>query len=325
MTVSADSQVILLLCSHLGLPSNSPFEPLTTRLWNPLARKIRASPLERPAALLDQSPMDLQTTLEMAAEEAERITGLLDRAGVLAIELERLESLGIWAITRADDDYPARFKERLGDNAPPVLFGAGTRSLAGLPGLAIVGSRDVNEIGQSAAQFLGNACATVDWVVYSGGARGVDGLAMNAALANGGRVVGVLADSLERTVRSTDLRGALEDGNLTLLTPYSPKAPFSVGAAMGRNRLVYALADFAVVVASDAEKGGTWAGAVEAIKHEWVPVFVCKGDDFPEGNHRLLKMGAAAFPFPFNETPDKLPDWFARKGPRTVRQLELFS
>lgn len=29
---------------------------------------------------------------------------------------------------------------------------------------------------------------------------------------------------------------------------------------MGRNKLIYTLADYALVIASDAETGGTWAG-----------------------------------------------------------------
>ena len=84
---------------------------------------------------------------------------------------------------------------------------------------------------------------------------------MSSALESQGRVVCLLADSLERAIRSAENRSALESGNLLLLTPYSPKAPFSVGAAMGRNRLIYTLADYAMVVASDVETGGTWAGA----------------------------------------------------------------
>ena len=107
--------------------------------------------------------------------------------------------------------------------------------------------------------------------VVSGGARGTDRLAMGAALDAGGVAFGVLADSLERTVRQPDLRQLLLDGQLVLLTPYAPTAGFSVGAAMGRNKVIYGLADFAVVVSSDYQTGGTWAGAVEALKGGWCP------------------------------------------------------
>ena len=51
-----------------------------------------------------------------------------------------------------------------------------------------------------------------------------------------------------------------------LCTPYGPDAPFSPGNAMGRNKLIYAQSLVTLVVASDRETGGTWSGAVEALK-----------------------------------------------------------
>ena len=92
------------------------------------------------------------------------------------------------------------------------------------------------------------------------------------------------------------MRPKLIAGDLALITPYSPKAGFSVGTAMGRNKLIYALADYALVIASDAGKGGTWAGATEALKAGWAPVFVLSGPDAPEGNQQLLQKGALTFP-----------------------------
>ena len=59
-----------------------------------------------------------------------------------------------------------------------------------------------------------------------------------------------------------------------MVSPYHPTAGFSAGAAMGRNKLVYALSDVAVVVSSGQASGGTWTGASEALKAGWVPVLV---------------------------------------------------
>lgn len=313
MPLSADSQVILLLCSHLGLPPGSEPGPLKLREWNELAAKIHASPFGRPGGLVDASTSDLQSNLELSEDEADRVRNLLDRGGAMAIELERLESLGIWALTRADDDYPARFRERLKTAAPAVLFGAGPVANIGKPGLAVVGSRNVDEEGTAAAEFAGRVCAKVNWVVYSGAARGVDETSMQACLESGGNVVGVLADSLEKAVRAPLSRRALSEEQLTLLTPYSPKAPFSVGAAMGRNKLTYSLADYALVLASDADTGGTWAGAIEALKAGAVPVFVRDGEKIPDGNRKLLQRGAIAFPFPFPDEIDDLPAWLSEQ------------
>jgi predicted Rossmann fold nucleotide-binding protein DprA/Smf involved in DNA uptake len=313
MSLSPDSQVILLLCSHLGLPSGSEPGPLKLREWNELAAKIHASPFGRPGGLLDASTGELQSSLELSVDEAERIRSLLDRGGALAIELERLESLGIWAMTRADDAYPARFRERLKTAAPAVLFGAGPVANIGKPGLAVVGSRNADEEGTAAAEFAGRICAKVNWVVYSGAARGVDEISMQACLESGGNVVGILADSLEKAVRAPLSRRALSEEQLTLLTPYSPKTPFSVGSAMGRNKLIYALADYALVLASDADTGGTWAGATEALKAGCVPVFVRDGEKIPDGSRKLLQRGAIAFPFPFPDEIDDLPAWMGEQ------------
>ncbi len=320
MKLSPDSQAVLLLCSQLGLSPESGPAALTLREWNPLARQIAESALQTPAELLNRSADELQGLLGLTQEEAHRIQALLERGGALAVELERLESVGIWVLTRVDGDYPARIRDRLGAAAPPVRFGAGPKELLGRPGLAVVGSRNVDEAGQSVAEFLGRAGAASGLVVYSGAARGVDRQAMIAALQAQGQAVGVLADSLQRTVRPPETREALARGDLTLLTPYSPKAGFSVGAAMGRNKLIYVLADYAIVVASEAGEGGTWAGAIEALKQQWVPVFVRDGPGAPEGNRLLLQEGAQPFPVPFPRQAEELGDWLKEHGRRERRE-----
>ena len=301
MKLIEDSQVILLLCSQLGLSSSGELNALTLREWNPLARKIAASEMKRPGALLDLSAQTIAQQLNVSSAEADRYAALLARGGTLALELERLESLGIWVSTRADDAYPARYRQRLKDAAPPVLFGAGTLDLIGQSGLAVVGSRSVDEKRKEFAKFIGAACARAGLIVYSGGARGTDAIAMGTALDSQGQAVGVLADSLEKAIRTPDVRAMIARTDLALLTPYSPSAGFSVGAAMGRNKLIYGLADYALIIASDLEKGGTWAGATEALKAGWVPVFVLDSDDAPAGNRRLLKMGAQPFPQSFSD------------------------
>jgi len=322
--ISLDSQTIILLCSHLGLSPNPEFTPLTLREWNPLARKLQTAKL-RPAVLLGWSAADFQAQLSTSTEEADRFATLLERSSALAIALERLESLGIKALTRADSDYPQRYRERLKDSAPAILFYAGEKNLLGQPGIAVVGSRHLDDAGQECAKFIGNACGISGQVLYSGGAKGVDTLSMEAALEARGTAVGVLADSLEKNVRTHNK--ALRQGDLCMVTPYSPNAGFSVGAAMGRNRLIYCLADFAIVVASDAETGGTWAGATETLKNRWVPVFVLAHAAMPEGNRLLLQKGALPFDHPFKGSPLKLAEWLEEKSsnqPKTPIQPGLF-
>ncbi len=119
----------------------------------------------------------------------------------------------------------------------------------------------------------------------------------------------MLADSFEKPIRNLDSQAAIRRGDLCLVTPYAPNAPFTVGTAMSRNRLIYTLADHAIIVASEVEKGGTWAGATDALRAKWLPVFVLEHPAMPEGNTALLQKGALAFPHPFKENRLKLKEW----------------
>jgi predicted Rossmann fold nucleotide-binding protein DprA/Smf involved in DNA uptake len=292
--MSDDGGVVAMLCSYLGLGGSDepPAAPLTLREWNALARKIHDSEIKYPRSLLGLSAEQLAKRLGLSVAEGDRIARLLSRGGSLALDLEHLAASGIWCVTRMDDAYPARLRNTLKHQAPPVLFGAGEFEIFQKPSIAIVGSRNLDESGESFARTLGSLCAWHSVAVVSGGARGTDRVAMRAALKGGGHAVGILADSLVRTIRQPDVREFVTDGRLVLLTPYQPDNGFSVGAAMGRNKIIYGASDYSVVVSSDYQTGGTWAGAVETLTAGWCPVFVRSGASVGPGNRELINKGA---------------------------------
>ncbi|MGH8058271.1 MAG: DNA-processing protein DprA, partial [Candidatus Entotheonellia bacterium] len=188
---SADAQAILLLCSSLGLPRgiSDEVKPLRQDEWNDLARRIADSGLKRPGALLEADPESLRDVLRLSSALIERLQRLLTRGGPLAIELERLSSVGIWALTRADESYPKRLKQILGAKSPSVLFGAGDQELLTRRGVAVVGSRDVDEAGARFAEDIGRSCAKSGLTVISGAAKGVDRQSMTGALEADGSAV----------------------------------------------------------------------------------------------------------------------------------------
>jgi predicted Rossmann fold nucleotide-binding protein DprA/Smf involved in DNA uptake len=325
MKQSDASLVLFSLGSRLGSSDASEAKPLSTREWSELEQKLKLNSVDL-SELSGMTSAQMQTVLQIDHDRAERIARLLARSATLHRELERLETLGIWLITRLDEQYPSRLIERLERTAPLMLYGAGDPQLLNQRGLAVVGSRNIDERGFELTEFVGRACAESNLIVYSGGARGVDKTAMVAALAAGGSAAGLLADSLEKAVRGSDVRAAIEESHLVLATPYSPQANFNVGTAMARNKLIYALSDFALVIASEAERGGTWAGAEEALASGWVPVFVIDGPNVPEGNRLLLKRGAIPLSDSLNLT-SSLNDWLeSHVQPRSpeVAQGSLF-
>lgn len=290
---SADGLAVLALTSRLGLRGGADEPaPVTPRTWARVQRTLDAMGL-RPADLLGRDARELGELLG-APSSGEAIARLAARATTLSLEIERLNTRGVWVLSIADEPYPHRLRDRLGDAAPTVLFGVGAQSLLQAGGVAIVGSRDADAAAIDFAEQAGAAVAHSGRPVVSGGARGIDAAAMRGAADAGGTVVGVLADNLERAAREPTVRGLARDDRLILLSPYGPAVPFSAGNAMGRNRLIYCMADAAVVVVTSEGSGGTWAGATEALKACWVPVHVQIGEGMPSGNGALAARGAIA-------------------------------
>jgi predicted Rossmann fold nucleotide-binding protein DprA/Smf involved in DNA uptake len=231
--------------------------------------------------------------------DSARIKRLLDRGFLMSQAVECWQTRAIWVVSRADAEYPRGLKMRLKDDAPPVIYGCGEAAILDTGGLAVVGSRNVDDTLVEYTEGVGRLAAKARRTLVSGGARGIDQAAMRGALEAGGKVAGVLADNLEKAVLVRDHREVLMDGRLVLISPYDPVAGFNVGHAMQRNKLIYALADAALVVNSDYEKGGTWAGAIEQLeKLRLVPVYVRSNGETGKGLESLRRKGALPWPNP---------------------------
>ena len=283
MSVAEIDLTVSALLSRLAPSSVSPLTAL--EYWT-LSRSV---PLDE---LAGKSADELSAIFGIKPDIAARIPVLLERRMALAIATEEFEHRGFWVMTGNDPHYPQRLRDRLGDQAPAIIYGVGDRRLLNVDGIGVVGSRDIGPEQASVAQSVARTAAGQQVPVVSGGARGVDQQAMSAAFDYGGTVVGVLADSLLRTANDASIRHAVSEERLCLVTPYSPSAPFSAGNAMGRNKIIYGLSSAVVVVRSDKDSGGTWAGATEAIKKNFTAVYSWVGVGTGPGNGPLVDLGA---------------------------------
>lgn len=286
--LTEDTKAIILLCGVLG--KDRSVKSLSLIEYTLLVRWLIESGM-RPGDLLHKKNIP-DASLGSGLDE-HRLRALLGRGVQLGFAVEEWQSEGIWIISRSDTDYPVRYKKHLKDKAPPLLFGVGDRSLLTGGGLGIVGSRNVDREGEIFARHVAELCAHNQIPVVSGGARGVDHISMMAALKAGGTAIGVLAENLLRKSVEREARHALADRRLLLLSANHPSACFTVEGAMGRNKLIYAMADYGLIVSAEYKKGGTWAGAAEELKREVSrPVFVRIGRNAPLGNNKLLELGA---------------------------------
>jgi len=304
--LSLDTKAILLLTAPLiyGRSTRSA-DLLTPGEYKKFARHLRDIG-GKPADLLTP---DADRLLEdcHAVIDKNRLKRLLARGFLLSQAVEHWQARAIWVVSRADDAYPQQLKARLKEDSPAVLYGCGDRKILNTGGLAVVGSRNASETLLEFTRDIGRLAADAERTLISGGARGVDQAAMRGAWEAGGRVIGVLANGLEKAVTNREHRNLLLNDCLLLISPYDPNAGFNIGHAMQRNKLIYALADAALVVNADFNKGGTWAGAKEQLtKFHHVPVYVRSTDDTNKGLAALSKLGALPWPNPgdaggFNE------------------------
>jgi predicted Rossmann fold nucleotide-binding protein DprA/Smf involved in DNA uptake len=294
-TLTPDTQTVLLLCGELGQRGENGPKPLGLRQYNSLASWLRGQGL-RPGDLLTNLGQTRLEDLRTPELNPGRVAPLLERGAALALVVERWERSGLWVISRSDPQYPERLKRYLGHGAPPLLYGVGTIDLLGKGGLAVVGSRDRSEDDGEYARRVGELCARQGIAIVSGAAKGIDRDAMSGSIEAGGWALGVLAEGLAKTATSGQYRAGLVSDHLTLVSAYDPDSRWFAHLAMERNKLIYGLCDAALVVSSAAETGGTWAGAVEALNHRKVKVFVKLTGVVAPGNPKLESMGGIAFP-----------------------------
>lgn len=291
MPLSKRTQAILLLTSYFSKPAKNEAKPLTPTEWGHFAKWLHEQSLQ-PEILLAGN---IEKTLENWSDKTvtlERITQLLNRGTAMALAVEKWLRAGLWILTRSDEDYPERLKRRLKTVSPPIIFGCGNRKLLNQGGIAIVGSRHINDIDLDDTKILASNAANQGFSIVSGAAKGVDETAMLAALNAEGTAIGITADSLLKHALSAKYKKALMQNNLVLISPFYPEAGFNVGNAMARNKYIYCLADTAIVIHSGLT-GGTWTGAIENIKKKWVSLWVKTTVDKKAGNIQLVDKGGA--------------------------------
>ncbi len=314
-----DSQAVVLLCARLG-QRHDVAKPLTPKQYSALAKWLHERSL-RPRDLLQDTGRTHLADLHLTEVARDQVERLLDRGAALGVMVERWTSRGIWLISRGDEAYPARYKTYLQHRAPPIIYGVGELSSLQSGGfrLAVVGSREASEEDLVFAQRVGAACADQRIPLISGAAKGIDVEAMMAAINRKGTAIGVLADGLGRSAVAAPYHEAILDGRLTLISPYEPESPWQMFTAMERNKLIYALSDAALVVAWSDEKGGTWSGAVEALKQKQIPIYVKALCEIPAGNRKLVQFGAQEAP---REPWTNLRQLFAKSSPPNTPSVD---
>jgi DNA processing protein len=265
------------------------------------AMRLRAlvARFHSPENVLNASTSELSKTPHIGQTTAEAISKFLhspkrsEAEARIEQQFEKLEKLNASLITLWDHGYPNRLKEIY--DAPTFLFVRGTLTARDEKSIAVVGTRYPTDYGKNAAKKIVSALVKNGFCVISGLAIGIDAVAHNAALDNGGRTVAVLGNGIDNIY--TDVKGKfypkiLENGAIISeewigVVPMAENFP-------KRNRIISGLSLGAMIVESDI-KGGAMITAKYALDQNR-DVFALPGSIFSpksNGTNELIRDGRA--------------------------------
>ena len=218
---------------------------------------------------------------------------LAARAGVdLDQALKRVEQSGAQVLTWESDDYPRNLRNI--PQSPPVLYVKGTLIPADEWAIAVVGTRRASAYGREVTRELAGQLAASRVTIVSGLARGIDGMAHQAALDAGGRTIAVLGSGLdhvyppehkalaEKIIRA----GALVSDYPLGMPPESANFP-------PRNRIISGLAKGVVIV--EAPEGSGALITADFAAEQGRDVFAVPGSILLRscrGTNKLIQQGA---------------------------------
>ena len=270
-----------------------------TKYWVAFSRipaigRARIERLERHFGVLEEAWAAGSFELRAAGLEEKLVGAIVEQRRAISpdAELDRVQRLGIEALTWNDPRYPPRLKQI--DERPPVLYVRGTLEEKDEWSVGIVGTRRATTYGRQAAETIAGDLARQQITIISGLARGIDTVAHQAALAAGGRTIAVLPCPVDRVypTQNAGLAQSIREHG-ALVSEYPPDMPILRDFFWRRNRIVAGMT-LGVLVVEAGETSGALVTAKNAAD-ENREVFAVPGSIFSpysRGTNELIQSGA---------------------------------
>lgn len=229
----------------------------------------------------------------------ERICMLLSREPSLSFSFVEMSEWAIKILTILDDDYPKAIKNILGDKAPVLLYYCGNLRILDKPAIGFSGSRAkrVNRKDYNDTQAWSQFVSEHGYTIVVGGASGIDSFALQSALNNQTDFIEVLANETISHIKIGPISNAISNNRGLIISECDPFAPYNVGKTLGRNKFIYILSKYVIVmkavyeIKNKKKTGGTWNGAVENLNSHYKNLLVFDNQRI-NGNKELIKLGA---------------------------------
>lgn len=239
-------------------------------------------------------------------------------------EMAFIRQYGIRPLTFTDPAYPQRLLNCY--DSPTMLYYKGTADLNRPKIVAIVGTRMNTEYGRAITEKLIEDLSTLDILVISGLAHGIDAIAHRASLKNKLATVGVLAHGLDKVYPEN--HAALAREIVTqgggLLTEFRSRTDPDKYQFPARNRIVAGMSDATIVIETGV-KGGSMITAELANGYNR-DVFAVPGrpvDPRSEGCNLLIRNHKAILLSDAGVLIDNM-NWGEAVAVKRRRQKEIF-
>ena len=206
--------------------------------------------------------------------------------------VEDLAAAGIQVLTWDDQAYPERLR---GINQSPFVFYLkGSLVEEDVWSVAVVGTRRFSAYGRQVTETITRILAEQGITIVSGLARGIDGIAHQAALEVGGRTLAVLGSGLDR-IYPPEHRGLAERicAQGGLISDYPPGTPPDGSNFPPRNRIISGLSKAVLVIEAGVKSGALITADYAA--EQGRDVFAVPGKitaPLSRGANKLIKLGA---------------------------------
>ncbi|MFP5111266.1 DNA-processing protein DprA [Bacillaceae bacterium C204] len=212
---------------------------------------------------------------------------------IIRDQIRQYETNEITVITILDKEYPPLLKEIY--QPPWALFAKGDLSLLEKdPKLAVVGSRQATQYGKNAIRLIFPGLIDKGVLIVSGLARGIDALAHESAIRNGGKTIAVIAGGFYHIYPKENMNLALEMmKNQLVLSEYPPDTKPLRWHFPSRNRIISGLSKGTLIIEAK-RKSGSLITANFAV-NEGRDVFSLPGSIFNPysiGANELIQQGA---------------------------------
>jgi DNA processing protein len=241
------------------------------------------------ADLYDLNSSEIRNEFGLSEITAAAIANLKEVVPKIEEDYFKLLESGIESIPFFSDRYPGRLRKILGHGIPPILYAYGNRDLLGMQGVAILGDKDISEMGERISYESSRELVKHNIGVVSGFAQGADLAAHRSALVNNGRTIAFVPYGMFHLSVPRMLSDVFNLDQILIVSVFYPDREANIYNAFQRNKIICAFSHAVYVVEAPSEDG--IFEAAKSARNLNIPLFTTEYAEYPKnagGNRKIL-------------------------------------